>query len=54
MRPGFPADAIGAECAAPIGAHANIAKLAAMTYGQAISSLDLPVGSDQETHGQHE
>ena len=42
------------ECAAPIGAHANIAKLAAMTYGQALNSLDLPVGSDQDRHGQHE
>ena len=46
--------AIGTECAAPIGAHANIAKLAAMTYGQALNSLDLPVGSDQDRHGQHE
>ncbi len=46
--------AIGAECAAPIGAHANIAKLAAMTYGQALNSLDLPVGRDQDRHGQHE
>ncbi len=44
----------GTECAAPIGAHANIAKLAAMTYGQALNSLDLPVGSDQDKHGQHE
>ncbi len=34
--------AIGAECAAPIGAHGNIAKLAAMTYGMAISQLELP------------
>jgi hypothetical protein len=46
--------ALGAECAAPIGAHANIAKLAAMTYGQALSSLGVPVGSDQDRHGQHE
>jgi hypothetical protein len=46
--------AIGAECAAPIGSHSNIAKLAAMTYGQAISSLELPSQGDQETHGQHE
>ena len=29
--------AIGAECAKPIGAHSNIAKLAALTYGQAMS-----------------
>jgi len=46
--------AIGAECAAPIGAHSNIAKLAAMTYGQALNSLDLSSQGDQETHGQHE
>ena len=46
--------ALGAECAAPIGAHANIAKLAAMTYGQALSSLDLPAFGDQDRHGQHE
>jgi porphobilinogen deaminase len=46
--------ALGAECAAPIGAHANIAKLAAMTYGQALSSLGVPVGSEQDRHGQHE
>ncbi|MGH3245539.1 MAG: hypothetical protein ACRDOI_04890, partial [Trebonia sp.] len=45
---------IGAECAAPIGAHGNIAKRAALTYGQAISQLDLPFNGDQETHGQHE
>jgi hypothetical protein len=46
--------ALGAECAAPIGAHSNIAKLAAMTYGQALSSLDLPLQGDQDRHGQHE
>lgn len=48
--------AVGAECAAPIGAHGNIAKLAALTYGQAISQLDLPVPGDagKEVHGQHE
>jgi hypothetical protein len=34
--------AIGAECAPPIGAHANIAKLAALTYGQAISQMQFP------------
>ena len=45
---------VGAECAAPIGAHANIAKLAAMTYGQALNSLELPMHGDQEVHGQHE
>jgi hypothetical protein len=48
--------AIDAECAAPIGAHGNIAKLAALTYGQAISQLDLPVPGDggKEVRGQHE
>jgi len=46
--------AIGAECAKPIGAHSNIAKLAALTYGQAISQLDLPFHGNAEVHGQHE
>ena len=46
--------AIGAECAAPIGAHSNIAKLAALTYGQAISKLDLRPPGGQEVHGAHE
>ena len=32
----------GAECAALIGAHSNVAKLAAMTYGQAISQMQFP------------
>jgi hypothetical protein len=47
---------VGAECAAPIGAHGNIAKLAALTYGQAISQLDLPVPGDggKEVRGAHE
>ena len=34
--------AVGADCAAPIGAHSNIAKLAAMSYGQAISQMEIP------------
>jgi hypothetical protein len=46
--------AIGADCAAPIGAHSNIAKLAALTYGQVISQLDLPYQGNQETRGAHE
>jgi hypothetical protein len=46
--------AIGAECASPIGAHGNIAKLAALTYGQAISQLDLPFAGNADRHGQHE
>jgi hypothetical protein len=33
---------VGAEYAKPLGAHGNIAKLAAMTYGQAISQLEIP------------
>jgi hypothetical protein len=39
--------AVGAECAAPIGAHSNIAKLAANTYGMAISSMQFP-GEQQQ------
>ena len=46
--------AVGADYAAPIGAHSNIAKLAALTYGQVISQLDLPFQGNQETHGAHE
>lgn len=46
--------ATGADCAAPIGAHSNIAKLAALTYGAVISKLDLPFQGNQETHGAHE
>ncbi len=34
--------AIGADYAAPIGAHSNIAKLAAMAYGQALNAIELP------------
>lgn len=34
--------AVGAECAAPLGAHGNIAKLAATTYGLAISQIEIP------------
>jgi sirohydrochlorin ferrochelatase len=33
---------VGAECAAPLGAHGNIAKLVAGAYGQAISQLEIP------------
>jgi len=46
--------AVGAECAAPIGAHGNIAKLAALTYGHAISKIDLPFQGNLEARGQHE
>jgi hypothetical protein len=41
-RSDLDAMAIGAECAAPLGAHGNIAKLAAMAYGRAISQLEIP------------
>ncbi len=34
--------AIGADYAAPIGAHSNIAKLAGLAYGQALDSIELP------------
>lgn len=40
--------AVGAECAAPIGAHSNIAKLAANTYGMVISSMQFPGEQQQE------
>jgi hypothetical protein len=43
----------GAECAKPIGAHSNIAKLAALTYGQRISQLDIQYQGNQEAHGAH-
>jgi hypothetical protein len=46
--------AIDAECAAPLGAHSNIAKLAALTYGHAISQLDISFPVDPDAHGQHE
>lgn len=46
-RSDIDAMAIGAECAALIGAHGNIAKLAAMTYGQAISQMQFPGEENQ-------
>ena len=45
---------IGADCAAPLGAHSNIAKLAALTYGQALSRLDIPDVAGPGTRGAHE
>jgi hypothetical protein len=36
------ATVIGAEVAAPIGAHSNVAKLAAAAYGHVLSQLELP------------
>jgi hypothetical protein len=44
----------GTEVAAPIGAQSNIAKLAALTYGHAISQLDLPAQTGPVTRGAHE
>jgi hypothetical protein len=41
-RSDLDAMAIGAECAEPLGAHSNIAKLAAVAYGQAISQMEIP------------
>jgi hypothetical protein len=38
--------AIGTDYAAPIGAHSNIAKLAANAYGQALNSIELPGEQD--------
>jgi len=46
--------AVGAECAAPIGAHGNIAKLAALTYGHAISKLDVELPGTPGARGAHE
>jgi hypothetical protein len=34
--------AAGAECAAPLGAHGNIAKLIAVAYGEAIQQMEIP------------
>jgi len=45
---------IGAEVAAPIGAHSNIAKLAALTYGKVINQLDMPYQGNPDAHGAHE
>jgi hypothetical protein len=38
--------AIGAECAEPIGAHSNIAKLAAAAYGHVLSQLEEMPGEE--------
>lgn len=40
--------AIGAECAAPIGAHSNIAKLAGMAYGHALSTIESELAGGME------
>lgn len=36
------ASAIGAKCAAPLGAHDNVVKLIAQAYGMALSTLEQP------------
>jgi hypothetical protein len=36
------ASATGAECAPPLGAHSNVAKLAAIGYGHMLNQLELP------------
>jgi hypothetical protein len=40
------ASAVGVECAAPIGAHSNVAKLTAIAYGHVLSQLELPEEGD--------
>ena len=36
------AAAIGAKCAAPLGAHGNVTKLISLAYGQVLSQLETP------------
>jgi len=36
------AAAIGAKCAAPLGAHSNVIKLISLAYGQVLSQLETP------------
>jgi hypothetical protein len=36
------AAAVGAKCAAPLGAHGNVLKLISMAYGQVLSHLEAP------------
>jgi hypothetical protein len=47
-RPDLDAMAIGAEVAAPIGAHSNIAKLAAGAYGHVLAQLDAAAEQAQQ------
>ena len=42
------ASAIGAECAAPIGAHSNVAKLAAIAYGHVLAQLEEQFPPEEE------
>jgi hypothetical protein len=34
------AAAVGAKCAAPLGAHGNVVKLISMAYGQVLSQIE--------------
>ena len=34
------AAAVGAKCAAPLGAHGNVVKLISLAYGQVLSQLE--------------
>jgi hypothetical protein len=36
------AAAVGAKCAAPLGAHGNVVKLISRAYGQVLSQLETP------------
>jgi hypothetical protein len=36
------AAAIGAKCAAPLGAHGNVIKLFSLAYGQVLGQLETP------------
>jgi hypothetical protein len=36
------ATAVGAKCAAPLGAHGNVVKLISLAYGQVLSQLETP------------
>jgi hypothetical protein len=39
------ATAVGAKCAAPLGAHGNVIKLISQAYGQALSQIESLGGS---------
>jgi hypothetical protein len=45
---GLDAMTIGAEVCAPIGAHSNIAKLAAGAYGHVLAKLEEAAGEQQQ------
>jgi hypothetical protein len=37
-------ESIGADCAAPLGAHDSVARMMSLTYGQALAELDSASG----------